>query len=105
MHVFQQIKLLKCVSAVSFGTRVTTTDYTFITPFGRFFYQRIPYGISSAPEHFQKRISALLQGIEEVVCLMDDSLIVGRNQQEHDTRLHAVLRHLMDVNITLNSKL
>ena len=30
---------------------------TFITPFGRFCFNRLPFGISSAPEHFQKRIS------------------------------------------------
>jgi len=32
----------------------------FITPFGRFFFNRPPFGISSAPEHFQKRISQAL---------------------------------------------
>ena len=30
---------------------------TFITPFGRFCFNRLPFGISSAKEHFQKRIS------------------------------------------------
>lgn len=30
---------------------------TFITPFGRYCFHRLPFGISSAPEHFQKRIS------------------------------------------------
>ena len=27
---------------------------TFITPFGRFCFNRLPFGITSAPEHFQK---------------------------------------------------
>ena len=36
---------------------------------------------------------------------MDDILIIGSDQQEHDSRLHAVLRRLMDANVTLNSKL
>ena len=30
---------------------------TFITPFGRFCFNRLCFGISSAPEHFQKRMS------------------------------------------------
>ena len=29
---------------------------TFITLFGKFCFNRLPFGISSAPEHFQKRI-------------------------------------------------
>ncbi|UYV72289.1 K02A2.6-like, partial [Cordylochernes scorpioides] len=36
---------------------------TFITPFGRYKFKRLPFGISSAPEHFQKRMSAILRGI------------------------------------------
>ncbi|GBN33323.1 Transposon Ty3-G Gag-Pol polyprotein [Araneus ventricosus] len=36
---------------------------TFITPFGRFRCQRLPFGISSAPEHFQRSMSQMLEGI------------------------------------------
>ena len=41
---------------------------TFITPFGRFCFKRLPFGISSAPEHFQRRMSAILEGIDGVLC-------------------------------------
>ncbi|KAE8281739.1 hypothetical protein D5F01_LYC20739 [Larimichthys crocea] len=37
---------------------------TFISPFGRYHYNRLCFGISSAPEHFQKRISRTLEGLE-----------------------------------------
>ena len=37
---------------------------TFITPFGRFCFNKLPFGISSAPEHFQKRMCSMLEGIE-----------------------------------------
>ena len=36
---------------------------TFITPFGRFCFNRLPFGISSAPELFQKRMSFALEGL------------------------------------------
>ena len=35
---------------------------TFITPFGRFCYNRLPFGITSAPEYFQKRMHEVLLG-------------------------------------------
>ena len=41
---------------------------TFITPFGRFYINRLPFEISSAPEHFQKRISQVLEGTEGSLC-------------------------------------
>ena len=48
---------------------------TFISPFGRFCFKRLLFGITSAPEHFQRRMSSFLSGIDGVVCLMDDILI------------------------------
>ena len=75
---------------------------TFITPFGRFMYKRLPYGITSAPEHYQKRMEQILGGLEGVVCKADDILIYGRHQTEHDERLFIVLRCLADAGATLN---
>ena len=67
---------------------------TFITPFGRFCFNRLSFGISSAPELFQRRMSNILFGMEETVCLMDDTLIYGSPQEEHDSRLRKVLEKL-----------
>ena len=40
---------------------------TFITPFGHFCFNKLPFGISSTPEHFQKRMSNILNGLDGVV--------------------------------------
>ena len=60
---------------------------TFITQFGRYHFRRLPFGISSAPEHFQQRMSEALSGFSGTVCLMDDILVHGMTQEEHDERL------------------
>lgn len=75
---------------------------TFITPFGRFCFNRLPFGISSAPEYFQKRMSRILEGLDGVVCQMDDILVYGNNKDEHDRRLNAVFQRIADAGITLN---
>ncbi|KAL7861729.1 hypothetical protein SRHO_G00131700 [Serrasalmus rhombeus] len=77
---------------------------TFITPFGRYCYNRLCFGISSAPEHFQKRMTQLLEGLEGVLCQMDDVLIWGATQQQHDGRLRATLSRLQEAGVTLNEK-
>ena len=74
---------------------------TFITPFGRFRFNRLPFGITSAPERFQRRMSELLQGIDGVVVLVDDTLITGRTKEEHDRRLNQVLTRLEKAGLTL----
>ena len=75
---------------------------TFITPFGRYCFNKLPFGISSAPEHFQKRMSAILSGLPGVLCQMDDILIFGRNTAEHNQRVEAVLKCIQGAGVTLN---
>lgn len=74
---------------------------TFITPFGRYRFNRLPFGITSAPEHFQRRMSTILGGLEGVVCLVDDVLVFGETEQEHDERLMAVLTRISESGLTL----
>ena len=75
---------------------------TFITPFGRYYFNRLPFGIMSAPECFQKWMSEILRGCEGVVGLVDDVLVYSRNAEEHHVRLMAVLETLKNAGVTLN---
>ena len=76
---------------------------TFITPFGRYKYNRLPMGISSAPEVYMREMHQILEGMPGVACLMDDVAVVGRTKQEHDERLEQVMKKLQSEGVTLNS--
>ena len=73
---------------------------TFITPFGRFCFNKLPFGISSSPEHFQCQMNDILTGLDGVLCHMDDVLIFGRTAVEHDTRLKEVLKRQLEQPLT-----
>ena len=75
---------------------------TFITPAGWYCFNKLPFGISSAPEHFQKRMSKILDGISGVLCLIDDVLVYGKNREEHNARLGEVLERLKEARVSLN---
>ena len=75
---------------------------TFITPFGRFCFSKLPFGISSAPEHFQRHMNDILQGLSGIVCHIDDVLVFGKDKEEHDARLHAALKRIQAAGLTLN---
>ena len=77
---------------------------TFITPFGRFCFNCLPFGITSAPEHFQRRMNEILGELEGVVGLIDDVLIHGKTKEEHDERLTAVLTRLCKSGLTLGQE-
>ena len=50
---------------------------TFITPFGRFRFPRLPFGITSGPEVFQRVMQQMFIGVEGVDCFMDDIVVWG----------------------------
>ncbi len=77
---------------------------TFITPFGRFCFNQLCFGISLAPQHFQKRMSQILEGLEGVLCHMDNILVFGVSQTEHGQRLFVVLQKQQKGRVTLNQK-
>ena len=60
---------------------------TFITLFGTYYYNRFPYGITSTPKHFHRRILEILTGVTGTVSMIDDVLVFSKNQKEHDKHL------------------
>lgn len=77
---------------------------TFNTPFGRYCYLRMPMGISSASEVYQNRMQQCLDGLEGVEVMLDDILVWGKSEEEHDQRLKAALDRIKACNIKLNKK-
>ena len=72
---------------------------TFNTPYGRYRFTRLPFGIKSAPEVFQQCMSELFEDIEGVKAIVDDLLIWGKDDGEHDARLKQVLNRACEVNL------
>ena len=75
---------------------------TFNTPIGRFRWLRLPFGIKSAPEIFQRIMDNMLEDIDGARAVMDDILVAGRTPQEHDQILRKVMRRAMEWNLRLN---
>lgn len=75
---------------------------TFNTPFGRYKYLRMPMGISSAPEIFQRRISQLFEDVEGCDVIIDDIIVWGKDEKQHNKRLTRVLERAREINLKLN---
>lgn len=77
---------------------------TFISSKGLYRYKRLMFGITCAPELFQKILEKMLLKCDGVINFIDDILIYGRDEQEHDLRLQEVLRVLKENNVLLNTE-
>ena len=65
-------------------------------------YKRCPFGLKSLPQCFQKMMECVLEGLEGVQVYLDDVIVSGRSQEEHDQRLRRVIERMQARNITLN---
>ena len=77
---------------------------TFITPSGRFCFRRLPFGITSVPEFFQKRMTNLLKDQEGVAAIQDDIIVYERTVAEHDAVLQRVFETIAKSGLKLNEK-
>ena len=75
---------------------------TFNTPIGRYRWLRLPFGISSASEVYQRIMDEMLEGIPGAFAVIDDILIAGESIEKHDEILKKVLHRACDYNLKLN---
>ena len=65
-------------------------------------YNRLPFGVSSAPAKFQRAMETLLQGFTHTCVYIDDIVVTGRTTEEHLNNLGAVLEKLEAAGLKLN---
>lgn len=68
---------------------------------GLFTYNRLPFGVSSAPAIFQRTMEGVLQGLPHVAVYLDDILVTGTTRETHLRNLDEVLTRLEDAGLRL----
>ena len=115
LHKLVNAKRFTLVDALVGFTQVSLDDEsslltTMHTPIGRVRWLRLPFGISSAPEEFQRRQREVLEGLEGVINISDDILIYGcgdtqeEADKDHDKNLIDLLERCRERNLKLNSE-
>ena len=77
---------------------------TIATHKGLFHFNRLAFGVASAPVILQKYMDMILQGIPKTQCLLDYIIVAGEDDEEHFTLLEQVLRQLNEHNLTINKQ-
>ena len=81
---------------------------TFATPWGRYKWNRMPFGISVAPEEFQRRLNNALIGLQGIQTVADDVLMYGTGDtyeealRDYDDKLEKFLKVCQNKGIKLN---
>ena len=71
------------------------------TPFGRYIFLRMPFGINAASEVFQQAMEHLFEGYPCTI-IVDNILVWGTTNEEHDANLKKILDRVREVGLKLN---
>ena len=76
----------------------------FITPWGLYQWNRIPFGLSSAPAEFQRSMEDCLRGLRDVTCqpYLDDNLVHSPSFDSHVDHIRAVLQRYQKHGVKLS---
>ncbi len=76
----------------------------FITPWGLYQWNRIPFGLSSAPAEFQRSMEDCLKGLHDVTCqpYLDDNLVHSPSFDSHVDHIRAVLQRYQKHGVKLS---
>ncbi|KAK3792624.1 hypothetical protein RRG08_035956 [Elysia crispata] len=75
-----------------------------ITPFGLWEFLRMPFGLKSAAQTFERLMDSVLQEIDSAFVYLDDILIASSTEKEHMDDLKAVFRRLIDLGLVIRLK-
>ena len=66
---------------------------TFNTPWGKFRWLRLPFGLKIASDVFQERLDRVLRLLEGVHGIADDILTHGETEVQHDSQAETEVQH------------
>ena len=75
---------------------------TLSTPFGRFRFTRLPFGLIVSQDVFQKQLDSALEGLSGVTGIADDTFVFGSAEQEHNKNLAGLMEQARQKGIVFN---
>ena len=73
----------------------SSKKYTTVsTQKGLYQYNRLPFGMSSAPAVYQRTIEGVLAGIRHVCVFLDDMLVTGKTEEQNLEKVRKMLERV-----------
>ena len=77
------------------------TKNSFNSPFGKYEYIKVPFGLAQAPAYFQELITGILKDFNFTIAYLDDIIIFSRTPQEHISHIRKVFEKLKSANLSM----
>ena len=73
----------------------------FVTPFGKYEFLMIPFGLAQVPAYFQLLMNKVLKGLKFVMTYLDNIIIYSQDETQHLKHLEIVFSHLREADLKM----
>ena len=87
---------------MNYGTRyLSKAKNAFVTLFGKYEFNAVPFGLAQAPAYFQQLISIVLQDCSNFTMAYLDDIIFSKNKEDHLKHIEIIFKKLKKVDLKL----
>ena len=87
--IFSTIDLRSKYHHITLG-KSSRAKTAFVTPFGKYKFLMLPFGLAQAPAYFQLLMNKVLEGLKYTVTYLNDIIIFSENELQHLEHLETV---------------
>ena len=98
--VFSTIDLRSGYHHIALG-KSSRAKTAFVTPFGKYKFLMVPFGLAQAPAYFQLLVNKVLNGLKFAMTYLDDIIIFSENESQHLEHLETVFRRLREAGLKM----
>ena len=107
--IFSQLNGAKYFSTLDLRARYhhigLTTDSipktAFTSPFGKYEYIKVPFGLAQVPAYFQELMTGVLKDLPFAMAYLDDIIIYSSTPEEHLEHIRTVFEKLRDAKLSM----
>ena len=98
--VFSTIDLRSGYHHIALG-KSSRAKTAFVTPFGKYKFLMVPFGLAQAPAFFQLLMNKVLKGLKFAMTYLDDIIIFSQDELQHLEHLEIVFSHLREAGLKM----
>ena len=98
--VFSTIDLRSGYHHIALG-KSSRAKTAFVTPFGKYEFLMVPFGLAQAPAYFQLLMNKVLKGLKFAMTYLDDIIIFSQDEAQHLEHLEIVFSHLQEAGLKM----
>ena len=98
--VFSTIDLRSGYHHIALG-KSSRAKMAFVTPFGKYEFLMVAFGLAQAPAYFQLLMNKVLKGLKFAMTYLDDIIIFSQNELQNLEHLEIVFSHLQEAGLKM----